>query len=104
MDVDIDKMSTDELVALNHRIVERLKFMETMQAHESMMTFNLGARVCFDTNEGQQLGTLVKFNRKTVTVMTDGGQRWNISPQILSKVKDAKPVQEFIVNNEKQLE
>jgi len=32
---------------------------------------------------------LVKYNRKTVTVVTDNGQRWNISPHLLSPVKDA---------------
>jgi len=35
------------------------------------------------------MGTLVKYNRKTVTVVTDNGQRWNISPHLLSPVKDA---------------
>ena len=34
------------------------------------------------------LATLVKYNRKTVTVVTDNGQRWNISPHLLSPVKD----------------
>ncbi|WP_255353585.1 hypothetical protein [Spongiibacter sp. IMCC21906] len=31
----------------------------------------------------------MKFNRKTVTVVTDSGQRWNVSPHLLSAVKDA---------------
>jgi len=50
------------------------------------------------------LGTLLKFNRKTVTVVTDNGQKWNISPHLLSPVKDAKPTQSFVYANEKQLE
>jgi hypothetical protein len=29
------------------------------------------------------------YNRKTVTVLTEGGQRWNVSPHLLSPVKDA---------------
>jgi len=45
--VDIDKMTHDELVALNHRIIERLKFLDSMQAHKNMMAFNIGARVSF---------------------------------------------------------
>ena len=31
MPVDIDKMTSYELVALNHRIVERLKFLDYLQ-------------------------------------------------------------------------
>jgi len=105
MPVDIDKMTRDELVVLNHRIVERLKFLDSMQAHRAMMAFNIGARVSFDSGQGERLlGTLLKFNRKTVTVVTDNGQKWNISPHLLSPVKDAKPTQSFVYASEKQLE
>ena len=84
MPVDIDRMTHDELVALNQRIVERLKFLNSMQAHKDMMAFNIGARVSFDSGQnGRLLGTLLKFNRKTVTVVTDNGQKWNISPHLL---------------------
>ena len=105
MPVDIDKMMRDELVTLNHRIVERLKFLDSMQAHKDMMAFNIGARVSFDSGRDERLlGTLLKFNRKTVTIVTDNGQKWNISPHLLSLVKDAKPTQSFIYASEKQLE
>ena len=105
MPVDIDKMTRDELVTLNHRIVERLKFLDSLQAHKDMMAFNIGARVSFHSSQGERLlGTLLKFNRKTVTVVTDNGQRWNISPHLLSAVKDAKPTQSFVYASEKQLE
>ena len=89
MSIDIDALTFEELLELNQRVVARLKFLESMQAHVDMMAFNLGARVSFDTQEGRQLGTLVKYNRKTVTVLTESGQRWNISPHLLSPVKDA---------------
>ena len=104
MTIDIDQLTEEELVALNHRIVERLKFLDTMQAHREMMAFNIGSRVSFDSRQGRQIGTLVKFNRKTVTVVTDDDRRWRISPHLLSKVKDAKPVQKFIYHNESQTE
>ena len=29
----------------------------------------------------------MKYNKKTVTVITDDGQRWNVSPSFLSKAK-----------------
>ena len=49
MPIDIDGLSYEELLQLNHRVVERLKMLEAMQAHVDMMAFNLGARVSFDT-------------------------------------------------------
>lgn len=101
MPIDIDQLTVEELEALNHRIVERLKILDTLQAHQSMMAFNIGARISFDSGKnGRLLGTLLKFNRKTVTVVTDNGQRWNISPHLLSPVKDAKPTASFVYAGE----
>ena len=91
MPVDIDHLTYDELVALNHRIVERLKFLETMHAHKAMMTFDVGARVSFaSSRDGRLTGTLVKFNRKTVTVLTDDNRQWRVPPEMLSPIKDVE--------------
>ena len=90
MTIDIDHLSREELVALNRRIVERVKMLDTLATHQTMMQFHPGARVTFASTSGERLvGTLMKFNKKTVTVITDDGERWNISPQLLSPIKDA---------------
>jgi hypothetical protein len=91
MPIDIDGLSLEELHQLNHRIVERIKMLRDMQAHVDMMAFNLGARISFDTQEGRLFGTLVKYNRKTVTVLTEDGRQWRVSPSLLSAVKDIEP-------------
>ena len=89
MPVDIDPLSYEELIALNHRIVERLKFLDSLQAHRAMMAFDVGARVSFEsTREGRLTGTLVKFNRKTVTVITDDNRQWRVPPEMLSPIGD----------------
>jgi hypothetical protein len=91
MIIDIDSLSEEELVELNHKIVERLKFLDSMHAHREMMHFNPGEKVSFEpAGRGRQIGTLMKFNKKTVTVITDSGQKWNVSPHLLSKVKSMK--------------
>ena len=91
MEIDIDELSEEELIALNHRIVERLKFMEAMHAHGEMMQFNLGEQVTFKPpGRERQIGTLVKYNKKTVTIITESGQKWNVSPHLISKAKEAK--------------
>lgn len=91
MSINIDHLSVDELVTLNHHIIERLKMLESLEAHKSMMQFHPGARVSFDSPSGERLsGTVMKFNRKTVTVVTDTSQRWNISPHLLSPIQNVQ--------------
>jgi hypothetical protein len=94
MKIDIDRLTEAELIDLNHRIVERLRFLEQMRAHGTMLEFSIGERVTF--NPGGRppvMGMLVRYNKKTVTVVTDDGQRWNIAPALLRKVeaKDVTP-------------
>ncbi len=85
--IDIDQLSIEELYALNDHVVERIKFLEHAAAHMSMMQFNIGARVSFETAHGRQFGRLVKRNRKTVNVETEDGRSWRIPPHLLSEVK-----------------
>jgi len=42
MKIDIDSLSYDELFELNHKIVERLKFLDSMHTHKEMMQFSPG--------------------------------------------------------------
>jgi hypothetical protein len=93
--IDIDKLTEDELIELNHRIVERLKFLESYHTHREMMEFSPGDQVSFESHgHGRKIGTLVKFNKKTVTVITDTGRKWNVSPHLLTKVKNVKEEKE----------
>lgn len=86
--IDIDGLSYEQLRELNRRVVARLKMLRDMQAHVDMMRYNLGAQVSFEGHEGErEFGTLVKFNRKTVTVITESGRRWNVPPEYLSPVQ-----------------
>ncbi len=92
MAIDIDKLTEAELVDLNNRIVERLRFLSQMRAHKEMLEFKIGDRVAFQpAGRGEVVGMLTRYNRKTVTVITEDGQRWNISPVFIRKVaKDSK--------------
>ena len=93
MKIDIDKLTEKELIDLNHRIVERLKFLESARTHVEMMEFSVGKKVRFRPSGRQAtIGVLVKYNKKTVTVLTEDGQKWNISPQLLEKVDQGADV------------
>jgi hypothetical protein len=91
MKFDIDSLTYEELVDLNQKIVERLKFLDSMHTHKEMMRFSPGDQVSFEApGREKQFATLVKYNKKTVTVITESGQRWNVSPHLLQKVISAK--------------
>ena len=87
--IDIDRLTEAELIDLNNRVVERLRFLHQARAHSRMLEFSVGDRVSFQP-EGREplLGVLTRYNKKTVTVITEQGQRWNVSPGALRKVKD----------------
>ena len=83
MPINIDQLSIEALVALNHRVIARIKLLEQRSTMNSMVKFNVGSRVSFDPDGRIRTGTLIKFNPKTVVVLTDDGQRWKVSPHFL---------------------
>ena len=86
MKVNIDQMSEDELVELNHKIVARLRFLRQMQSHAQMLDYRIGERVRFyPAGQPEVTGTLTRYNKKSVTVITDSGQHWNVHPGLLHK-------------------
>ncbi len=88
--INIDDLSEAELVDLNHRIVERLRFLSQMRAHSKMLEFRIGDRVSFQP-EGLPpiVGMLTRYNKKSVTVITDDGHRWNVAPAFLRRAEPA---------------
>lgn len=97
MAIDIDKLTEPELIDLNNRIVARLKLLQQMRAHTSMLAFSLGERVSFQPDGHPVLfGVITKYNRKSVTVITEAGQHWTVAPTFLRKLK---PVQEAAVQS-----
>ncbi len=93
MKIDIDKLTEEELIDLNNRIVARLRFLNDMRAHSQMLEFKIGDRVRFQ-HDGRpsMVGVLTRYNKKTVTVITDSGQHWNVSPGLLRKAQGSQQV------------
>jgi hypothetical protein len=87
MNIEISKLDEAELVELNRRIVARLKYLQEARTHHQMLSFNVGDRVRFHP-PGHDLksGVIIKYNRKTVTVVTDDHHQWNVAPVFLSRV------------------
>jgi len=74
MKINIDYLSEAELLDLNRRTVERLRFLNQLPAHTQMLEFKLGDCVTFRP-EGRPPVTsmLTRYNMKTVTVITEDG-------------------------------
>jgi hypothetical protein len=85
MRIDINQLTEAELIDLNRRIVERLRMIRQMQAHVRMLEFKIGERVWFRTDLREVEGVLVRYNRKSVTVVSDSGERWTVSPGFLQR-------------------
>jgi hypothetical protein len=78
MKINIDQLTEAELIDLNHRIVERLRFLSPMRAHSQMLDYKIGEHVTFyPAGQPPVFGIVTRYNRKTVSVITDPGQRWN---------------------------
>lgn len=106
MKIDIDQMTEAELIDLNHRVVERLRFIEQMRSHGTMLEFSIGERVTFSpVGRTPVIGMLVKYNKKTVSVITDDGHQWNVSPTFLRKIesKNVTPSKNNIIQIKKPL-
>jgi hypothetical protein len=57
-----------------------------MRAHARMLDFSIGDRVCFESgNHGLIEGILTRYNKRTVTVITDDRRQWNVSPGFLRR-------------------
>jgi hypothetical protein len=66
-----------------------MKFLHEMKLHARMLDFSVGERVSFQPDGHPVLfATIIKYNRKTVTLITDGGQQWNVTPTFLRKLTD----------------
>ena len=52
-----------------------------------MLEFSIGDRVCFESgNRGLIEGILTRYNKRTVTVITDDRHQWNVAPGFLRRV------------------
>jgi hypothetical protein len=86
--INIDSLSEEELIGLNHKIVARLRFLGQMRSHATMLDFRIGERVGFrPPGRPEMSGILTRYNKKTVTVITDSGEHWNIGPGLLLKLE-----------------
>ncbi len=90
MKINIDNLTESELIHLNETIIQRLRMIRQMRAHVQMLDFQLGEQVWFQTEREENVrGVLVRYNKKSVTVITAEGNRWTVAPGFLRKSSSA---------------
>lgn len=55
-----------------------------------MLDFKIGDRVSFQPDgRAMIVGILTRYNKKTVTVITEAGERWNVAPNLIHRVVES---------------
>ncbi len=89
--IDLHKFTEEELIILNHEIVERLRSLQQRRLNNKLAAFHLGERVSFLTPDGRnQEGHISRINKKTISVVMENGNCWNVPPAVLKKVSSNK--------------
>jgi hypothetical protein len=81
----LNRLSEEDLRLLNRMVVERLKLYHKARDLKGLAKFNLMDKVCFDYEGKRITGRVLKLNRRSVTIRTDDGRQWNVSPAFLTR-------------------
>lgn len=85
-DIDLSGYTEADLVELNHRVVERIRALRHARLRSTMTAFKVGDRVSFQPECGHEVvGTIVRLNQKSVTVVTAEGAHWRVAPALLKR-------------------
>ena len=84
LQINLEHLSEEELVALNRKIVTRVTQMRRERNPNEKFRFVVGDPVMFNhPNGGIGTGVVVKCNKKTIDVDGDDGTEWRVSPMSL---------------------
>jgi hypothetical protein len=89
----LNELNYEELITLNRAIAARVKQLNLLRAQSELQRFSVGNQVQFMSSAGDLIiGTIVRLNKKTVSLVTEEGNRWKVSPSLLTKLTNASPV------------
>ena len=82
----INLMDLDELIKLNKYVVKRIRLISDTRVMEKVQDFELLENVYFFDEGGNRVdGTIIRLNKKTVTIKTESGMEWRVSPNFLKR-------------------
>lgn len=85
--IDLTRLSEEDLLDLNRRIVERLRLIRSARQLVQLAHFTVGMHVEFTTDDGRVVqGEITRLNRKTATICCSASGHWRVSPSLLRPV------------------
>lgn len=90
MSIDLEKLSLDELIALNKQVIRRINYMQSLKTRSQLDRFEVGDRVGFQKDGRMVEGMVTRVNRRSLSVCTLDNDHWNIHPGFLTKLSDAQ--------------
>lgn len=86
--IDLTQFCEHELLELNRKIVDRVRYLREARTHHQMLEHYPGEKVSFSPEPGRKVvATIVRLNRKSVSLVTPDGTQWRVSPTLLSRVE-----------------
>ncbi len=84
-DIDVEKLSPEELYDLYRRIVRRINALHRSRVAEKLQEFEIGDEVSFEHEGDIITGTVIRVNKKSPSVSTGGGN-WYVGPRSVMKI------------------
>ncbi len=81
----IDNMTINELILVNRVVVEEIKYLQKATALCEMAKYRISEIVSFNNGSELITGRIIKFNQKTVSILTDSNVQWNVAPKLLMR-------------------
>jgi hypothetical protein len=82
--IDVEKLSQEELYDLYRKIVRRINALHRSRVAEKLQEFDIGDEVSFEHEGDIITGTVIRVNKKTLSIRTDRGH-WYIDPRCATK-------------------
>ena len=84
----IPKLNEEQLRLLNRIIVEKLKLLSRAHHLKEMAKYNIGDIVSFKHHDKKKVGKIIRLHQKTVSIITENNERWNVAPSLLTLEED----------------
>ncbi len=91
----LNRLSYDELIHLNHEVVERIRFMRQASTLMEMTKFRIGDWVEFDADDGRLIvGLAIRVNQKSISVQPADNPKatWRVHPARLRKSQQKRNI------------
>jgi len=85
MHIDIEKLSLEELLELNRRVVRRIDYLHSLKTRAHLDRFEPGDRISFQSDGHAVEGVVLRVNSKTLSIRTKDAH-WNIHPRFVTKL------------------